>query len=66
MITIKIAAVCMAVCAQLLKYAQLFVTLGTIAHQAPLSMGAPGNDHGGVDNENVWSLKYEFFSLSHI
>ena len=34
------------VCAQLLGCFQLSVTLWTIAHQAPLSMGFPGRNNG--------------------
>ena len=66
MIAIKITVGIYVLCAQLLNHVQLFVTLWTIARQAPLFMDALCNDYSVVDNENVWSLKYKFFSLSYI
>ena len=66
MIAIKITVGIYVLCAQLLNHVQLFVTLWTITRQAPLFMDALCNDYSVVDNENVWSLKYKFFSLSYI
>ena len=37
--------VCVCVCA-VLSHVQLFATLWTAAHQAPLSMGSPGKNNG--------------------
>ena len=36
---------CVCVCAQLLSHVQLFVTLWTVAHRAPLSMGFPRQEY---------------------
>ena len=46
---------CSAVSAQLLNCVQLFVTPWTIAHQAPLSMGFPRQEH--------WSGKPKYKEL---